>query len=420
MRLVLVVPRFPRISETFIINKVAGLFDAGWDVHVVCALASWADWDQYPALAARPELRRRIHAQWLHQPRLAAVLLWLPAILSTLVRAPRTLWNYWRTAWGQFGWKAFKRVYLDASLIALSPDILHFEFGSLAVDQTWLRRALDCRLTVSFRGYDLNYIGLEDPDYYARLWAEADGIHILGNDLWQRAIRRGCPADKHHVIIPPAIDTVAFSPERNDAAAVSRRGESIRPERPLRILSVGRLEWKKGYEYALKAVQLLDERGIPFEYRIIGDGDYLEPLTFLRHDLSRHDAGLNDRIHFLGGRPQTDVIKAMAWADVYLQPSVSEGFCNAAMEAQAMRLPVVCSDADGLPENVVDGRTGFVVRRRDAAALSDKLELLADDADLRREMGAAGRRHVEERFQLSDQISAFERFYREIDEGHAH
>jgi colanic acid/amylovoran biosynthesis glycosyltransferase len=49
---------------------------------------------------------------------------------------------------------------------------------------------------------------------------------------------------------------------------------------PLRILSVGRLEWKKGYEYGLEAARLLKARGVPFTYRILGGGSYLEPLAF--------------------------------------------------------------------------------------------------------------------------------------------
>jgi colanic acid/amylovoran biosynthesis glycosyltransferase len=104
-------------------------------------------------------------------------------------------------------------------------------------------------------------------------------------------------------------------------------------------------------------------------------------------------------------------------ADVLLHAAVSEGFCNAVMEAQAMELPVVCTDAGGLPENVADGESGFVVPRRDPAALSAKLEELARDFELRRRMGKAGRRRVLEKFQLSDQLDRFERLYEQVLEG---
>jgi colanic acid/amylovoran biosynthesis glycosyltransferase len=104
----------------------------------------------------------------------------------------------------------------------------------------------------------------------------------------------------------------------------------------------------------------------------------------------------------------------MQSADVLLHAAVSEGFCNAVVEAQAMELPVVCTDADGLRENVADGETGFVVERRNPAALAGKVEKLAQDPQLRRRMGEAGRRRVTSRFQLRDQIDRFERFYSAI------
>ena len=107
----------------------------------------------------------------------------------------------------------------------------------------------------------------------------------------------------------------------------------------------------------------------------------------------------------------------MERADVFLHSAVSEGFCNAVMEAQAMELPVVCTDADGLPENVADGETGFVVSRRDPAALAEKLEALSRDPALRRRMGKAGRKRALEKFRLSDQLDRFESFYRQVRDG---
>lgn len=410
MRLVLIVPRFPRLSETFIANKFVGLVDAGWDVHIVCHQMVPEEWDKLPSLAGRSELRRRVHTQWRHEPRWVVVLLWLPAFLLTLWRAPRAVARYWRAVRPHFGWGAFKRFYMDATLIALAPDILHFEFGALAVGQTYLKEALQCALGVSFRGYDLNYAGLENPAHYADLWTAVDAVHVLGLALWQTAVERGCPPDKPHALIPPAIDMALFAGQEHTGKAGN--GSDARP---LRILSVGRLEWVKGYEYALGAARELAHRDVAFEYRIIGEGAYLEPLAFARYEM-----GLESDVHFLGRQAQPAVIEQMKWADVFLQASVSEGFCNAVVEAQAMGLPVVATDAGGLPENVADDRTGFVVPRRDAAALADKLALLAGDAALRCRMGAAGRARVENCFSLPQQIAAFDRFYREMVTSHAH
>lgn len=120
---------------------------------------------------------------------------------------------------------------------------------------------------MSFRGFDLNFAGLETPGYFNEVWAAVDGVHVLGEDLWARALRRGCPSDVPHALIPPAVDVSRFDP------GPPRRAEVMgTPHRPLRLLSVGRLEWKKGYEFALQAVGLLRDRGLTVDYRIVGEG----------------------------------------------------------------------------------------------------------------------------------------------------
>jgi len=103
-----------------------------------------------------------------------------------------------------------------------------------------------------------------------------------------------------------------------------------------------------------------------------------------------------------------------AEADVMVHAAIEEGFCNAVIEAQAMELPVVTSDAGGLPENVDDGVTGFVVRRRDPAAMAEKIIELAKDPGLRTQLGKAGRERAIQRFDLDRQAEAFVKLYTEL------
>jgi colanic acid/amylovoran biosynthesis glycosyltransferase len=109
--------------------------------------------------------------------------------------------------------------------------------------------------------------------------------------------------------------------------------------------------------------------------------------------------------------PHREVLNSLKWADIFLHAAVSEGFCNAVLEAQAMGIPVVCTDADGLTENVADGVTGYVTPRRDSLAMAEKIISLASDGTLRHKMGAAGRKRVEKYFQLEQQMDAFDSFY---------
>ncbi len=301
----------------------------------------------------------------------------------------------------RFGIGVFRKLYLDARLLRLRCDLVHFEFGALAAGRMDLEDLLGCPIVVSFRGYDLNYVGLEEPDFYRQVWRRASALHLLGDDLWRRAIRRGCPPDKPHALIPPAIDAGFFDPAGSERPASTGA--------PLRLPSVGRLEWKKGYEDAHVAVRKLLNRGIDCEYRILGDGNFLGALAFGRHQL-----GLGDRVTFLGAGSRDLVRAEMQKADVLLHAAVSEGFCNAVLEAQAMKLPVVCTDADGLAENVENGVTGIVVARRNPEALADALAALAGDPERRRRLGEAGRARVAARFRPEEQISAFAQLYRGV------
>lgn len=280
------------------------------------------------------------------------------------------------------------------------PDIIHFEFGALAAKCIkTLKSITSAKISVSFRGYDINYLGLADAHYYDDLWTSADGIHFLGQDLKNRAIKRGYKDDKLSALIPPAIDINMFQ----------RAGNKNYVNDKLIIISTGRLVWKKGIEYGVRAVSLLKEKGIPFEYRIIGDGDFKQAIQFTIFEL-----GLNDEVKLLGKLPSDQVKKELEGADVFLHPAISEGFCNAVLEAQAMGVPVICTDADGLSENVDNNKTGFVVAKWDVEAMADKLMWCYNNRDIARQMGEAGIARVKEKFLLENQVKAFESFYRRL------
>jgi hypothetical protein len=256
---------------------------------------------------------------------------------------------------------------------------------------------------VSFRGFDLNSFRLEDPTAYDDVWTSADMLHLVSEDIWSRAQARGCPADRPHTVITDAVDV-------NRLTAPDRMLEQVgTAERPLRLLSVGRLHWKKGHDYALGAVRTLIDGGLDVSYRIVGDGEHREPTQFAIDDL-----GLSDNVELLGSLPAAEVHEQLAWADVLIHPSLTEAFGVAVAEAQAMGLPVVCSNAGGLSENVEDDVTGFVVARRDPEAIARAVARLAHDPQLRAQMGRAGRDRAVSTLGLEQQLDRFEDLYRAL------
>jgi glycosyltransferase involved in cell wall biosynthesis len=108
------------------------------------------------------------------------------------------------------------------------------------------------------------------------------------------------------------------------------------------------------------------------------------------------------------------VPEVLAGFDIFALPSRAEGFGVAALEAQAMELPVVGSDVHGIPDTVEDGRTGLLVPPGDVDALAAAIARLAGDAGLRAEMGRAGRSFVERQYRWEENAAQMERLYRHL------
>lgn len=291
-----------------------------------------------------------------------------------------------------------KKILKYLPVFFLRPDIIHFEFGTLAKDIIMLKQLTNAKMVVSFRGYDMYYVGLDNKDYYKDVWNYADGLHFLGSHLKQTAVKRGYGNNKIEAIISPAVDVAFF---HNSEKKISSN--------ELRIISVGRLTWRKGYDYALQAMKLLKDRDIPFQYTIVGNGEHLQAIQFMITEF-----GLEDRVQLKGGLSSEEVRDALSKADIFLQASVSEGFCNAVIEAQSMGLPVICTNAGGLPENIADNITGFIVPGWDARAIADKIEWCYYNSTALHEIGRNGAKRAHAKFNIKDQVKSFIDLYNSV------
>jgi glycosyltransferase involved in cell wall biosynthesis len=104
---------------------------------------------------------------------------------------------------------------------------------------------------------------------------------------------------------------------------------------------------------------------------------------------------------------------ALQRMDIYVSTSYQEGMPNGVLEAMASALPVVATDADGTPELVVDGQTGFLCHMGDLDALVDRCQRLMADAPLRQRLGQAGRRRVQQLFAPEREATAVESVLRQ-------
>lgn len=303
----------------------------------------------------------------------------------------------------EYGWNVkelFVKFNLYFPIIKINPDIVHFEYGTLAHMFGDIKNYVNCKVSTSFRGYDINYVGLEKQDYYKAVWDSFDGVHFLGHDLKNRASKRGYRGQQEEAIIAPAIDTSFFTPQIND-----------KPKDKLIVISVGRLAWKKGYEYGLQAIAQLKAKGIPVAYRIVANGTYLQPILFAIEEL-----GLQEEVSIISVTEHETIREKLDKAHVFLHPAISEGFSNAVLEAQAMGLPVVTTDADGLAENIEDKVTGFVVPIYDAHTMAERLAWCYNNMEQVKEMGQAGIKRVHTHFKIEEQIDKFAAFYKRLNE----
>ncbi len=212
------------------------------------------------------------------------------------------------------------------------------------------------------------------------------------------------------VCIHNAVNVRRFSPD----GEVSQRLTSLKNGRKC-ILYVGRVNDKKGVGDLIRAFKIVSARRRDCILVIAGAGEkkYVERLV---EDVQ--SSGLGDRVFLLGPVPNREMPAVFRAADIIAYATRGgEGIPRALLEGMACGRPAVATEVAGIPEAVVDGVTGFLVKPRDVAALADRiLTLLADDA-LRLEMGLRARRHVEAEFNYDTVIPRIAALIREVASG---
>jgi colanic acid/amylovoran biosynthesis glycosyltransferase len=250
-----------------------------------------------------------------------------------------------------------KQIVADASIWTTPKlDILHFPFGSNAIGRESYAAILGAKMTLSFRGSDINVYPVYHKYSYSSLWPYVAAVHCNSEELAARLKVHNLPADKKLTIIYPALRKTLLPVHSRISADALRVGT---PENPLIILTIGRLHWVKDYPLALRCMQFLKQVGINFRYHILGEGVEREQILFLINELNMSD------YVFLEGKASSATIEHfLGLAHIYLQTSHAEGFSNACLEAQAFGLPCVVPAISGMRVCVEHKKTGYIVQER--------------------------------------------------------
>ena len=233
----------------------------------------------------------------------------------------------------------------------------------------------------------------------------------------QEAIRLGIARTDRVRTIGNGVDIGRFDPNRFSPAdrLALRASLGIAPE--ARVLAIiGRLVREKGYFELFRASAELARRFSNFRLLVIGaalESDY-DNSTSQLHALI-DELGIRERIVFTGQR--TDVPELLNASDVFTLPSYREGMPRSVIEGMAMALPCVVTNIRGCREEVVEGKTGYIVPVRDAVALAARCGDLLADLPRAREMGRAGRERAVEEFSeeavFGRQLEIYEMLLRE-------
>jgi colanic acid/amylovoran biosynthesis glycosyltransferase len=408
MRIAVLTGEFPALSETFVINHVVSLLDRGHDV-TVFAFKSDVAAGAHEVVRARG-LDRIVR---LLDPYIAD---------STVGRLLRRLGLLLRHGWREPGLtmrlldpRIGGRAALNLSLFTYAQafrhqgdfDVVHCHFGWFGLLGAKLKKAKAIRgkLVVTFHGADVNVEqAMGTPRQRELMFDVADGFTANTGFTRKQAMSLGCPPEKCS-IWHMGVDVRLFEYRDRSAAA----GDGIR------LCTTGRLIEKKGIEYVIRALPLLNGGAHRVHFHVIGDGPLRPKLGQLARKL-----GVDGQVTFHGRCTSEAVRRLLDRAHLFVLASVTaenndrEGQGVALIEAEACGLPVIATHHNGFPEAVLDGESGFLVPERDPRALAERLQYLIDNPDVWGPMGRAGRRFVEEEFALDRCATVINSVYQQL------
>ncbi len=406
MKVAFIVNSFPVITNTFILNQIIKLLELGIELEIFSKYTPkkkimHKDVEKY-------NLLKRTHYFSIPSNLLIRVLKAIYLFLVNFHKDPiklvksLNLFKYKDKVDKTF----LKNLFLIIPFLGKKFDIIHCHFGNTGNIGVLLKKlSFQGKLVVSFYGYDLTkIIKRYGNNYYNELFKYGDLFLPICKYFKDIMINLGCKTTKTK-IHPLGIDTKRFKKEKSIVQDFDK----------INILTIGRFVEKKGYEYSIKAISKLKNKGYNFKYYIIGDGLLKDEYEKIVQDLK-----LTDSIVFLGVLDQEEVINIYRRCHIFLLPSITtidgdqEGTPTVLLEAQSMGLPVISTLHSGIPEIVIDGKTGFLVKERDIDKIGEMLEVLIKKPQMREEMGNSGINFTKKNFDVGLLVEKLLEKYRNL------
>lgn len=388
-----VVSRFPKFTETFVVNEILAFDRMGWRVEIFPLLPPEAGPHQPAAGALMP--RARFGRTW-GMPSVGA-------LVRTLGRRPRAtgaiIGRLIRDTWRHPRFLVKDAVLLPR-VCAIAEEMrsigvthVHAHFATHAGFAAWaIGRLTGLPYSIVAHGSDVH----RHQAMLGTKVAEAQFVATV-SEYNRQVILSVSPDDAAGkvVVVRNGVDLSAAQESDQPAA------QSITGELPT-VLCVGTLHEVKGQAHLIRAVGELAERGRAVRVELLGDGEDRHGLESLAAAV-----GVEDRVRFRGAVPHGEVLASYRGAAAVVTPSVEssdgrkEGMPTVLLESMATGVPVIASDLAGIAELVEHEHTGLLVPPGDHLALADAIERLLGDTALADRLRRAGRRRVVEEYDIA-------------------
>jgi len=399
MKIAFIVDSFPKLSETFVLNQITGLIQLGNEVRIFSREAG-DEGVHHSEIEEFGLVDKTVYygkdAIETPKGKILRVLQALGIIFQKSEKSRRALlrsMSFLRFGRNAISLTTFYSIlpFLDKGLEEY--DVVHCHFGPVGAMASLLKEAgvIRGKVVTTIHGYDItSYVKEEGKNVYEHLFKLGDLFMPISERWRKELISLGCPEEKimvHHMGVD--LDKFTFLPRGTEDDQV------------INVLTVARLVEKKGVEYGIRAVAKALSSYPDIHYVIVGDGPLIENIQQLISKLN-----VENKVELAGWKSQDEIVSLMKGADILLAPSVTstdgdqEGIPVVLMEALAQGLPVLSTQHSGIPELIRDGESGYLVPERDVDSLSDKLLLLSGDRERWRTMGMAGRKFIEEEFNI--------------------
>jgi len=398
-KIVYVGAELPKRSETFVYRELFGLRERGWSIIPVSV--------RQPARFDEPDLSALSRQAMVGYGRHA-----LLAPLAAL-RYPGTLLRALADAIADRDLKPLQRLKVPVQAMAAlqlawrlrREGVVHVHAHMAHVPTTvalYMARAL--KVPFSFTGHAADLF--VDRQMLTRKMRAAAFVVCISH--WHRGFYLSLGSGQENLpVIRCGIDTGVFAPARH-----------VEEARPLRIVSVGRLVEKKGFDILIRALKRMvaeSKADAPIvNVELVGSGPQADRLR-----KAADQAGVADLIAFHGEKPNDDVRRLLARGDIFVLPCRTaasgdmDGIPVALMEAMASGLPAISGRLPAIEELIEDGVSGLLVAPDDDAQLAEAISKLANDPELRSRLAMAGRETVEREFSSAVNLDRLEDCLRE-------